>query len=49
MRQWSPMKKKTRKTCAECDRHETAPRWIARPMGARVNLEDKEALYQVLA
>ena len=26
----------------------SAPKWIAKPMGARVDLEDKEAVYRAL-
>lgn len=36
------------KTTDESPRPSSTPEWIAKPMRARVDLEDKEALYRAL-
>lgn len=36
------------KTTAESARPSSTPKWIAKPLRARVDLEDKEALYRAL-
>ena len=48
VRQW-PFIVAIRKTWDETGQPEPPPRWIAGPMGARVDPEDKEALRRTLA